>query len=342
MSAPPTENNGNPQPPHNSAPKTKQRILSIDIFRGIIICLMVIVNSMSHFEGMPIWNQHTPDFGLQYVDLGSPWFLFVIGLTYRRSFLSTAKREGYLEAYLKIFRRYGTLLGLGFIYNIVVTPEGIRFGWGVFQVLGLAGLATLCVIGFPKWVRFSVGIVLGVVYEVLTRVTLNIEGTLLTVSELNLTDFHGGIFGGVGFTVILILATAVNDDISDHSHYRLLLYGSIFVIFGLLYSLVLGVSMHRVSTAYVALSFGISCFTYFFFWFTVDRHRWLSFLVNAFQPVGKNAFACFLLHGVISGLIHIFPPTISPWLTWGLAFGNLWVVWITAYLLDKNHIYIIL
>ena len=55
-----------------------KRILSIDIFRGLTILVMVFVNDLAGIKGLPWWNYHIPpgEQGLTYVDVVFPAFLF--------------------------------------------------------------------------------------------------------------------------------------------------------------------------------------------------------------------------------------------------------------------------
>ncbi len=60
--------------------KKKIRYMSIDVFRGIVIVAMVFVNTLSEFNTTPAWSKHAIDFGLTYVDLVAPFFIFAIAL----------------------------------------------------------------------------------------------------------------------------------------------------------------------------------------------------------------------------------------------------------------------
>ncbi len=59
-----------------------QRVLSIDIFRGLTIFLMVFVNELAGVVNVPGWMKHRPaDFdGMTFVDVVFPAFLFIVGM----------------------------------------------------------------------------------------------------------------------------------------------------------------------------------------------------------------------------------------------------------------------
>jgi heparan-alpha-glucosaminide N-acetyltransferase len=59
------------------------RVLSIDVFRGIIIFTMVFVNELAGVSGIPQWMKHLPADvdGMTFVDLVFPAFLFIVGMS---------------------------------------------------------------------------------------------------------------------------------------------------------------------------------------------------------------------------------------------------------------------
>ncbi len=76
-------------PPHASTapaplcdPIAYDRILSIDIFRGFTMLLMIFVNDLSSVRGLPRWtyHAHTQEDFMTYVDVVFPAFLFILGM----------------------------------------------------------------------------------------------------------------------------------------------------------------------------------------------------------------------------------------------------------------------
>ena len=63
-------------------PLAFNRILSIDIFRGFTMLLMIFVNDLSSVKGLPWWNYHahTMENRMTYVDMVFPAFLFILGM----------------------------------------------------------------------------------------------------------------------------------------------------------------------------------------------------------------------------------------------------------------------
>ncbi|UTF61438.1 DUF5009 domain-containing protein [Gilvimarinus sp. DA14] len=60
-----------------------QRVLSIDVFRGITILTMVFVNELAGVHNIPSWMKHLPADvdGMTFVDLVFSAFLFIVGMS---------------------------------------------------------------------------------------------------------------------------------------------------------------------------------------------------------------------------------------------------------------------
>lgn len=71
-------------------PRTKKRLKSLDIFRGIAIVLMIFVNSGG---GHYWWIEHAVWNGLHFADLVFPWFLFIMGVCIPMSIKSQIHRQ---------------------------------------------------------------------------------------------------------------------------------------------------------------------------------------------------------------------------------------------------------
>jgi predicted acyltransferase len=62
--------------------KSSERVIAIDIFRGLTILAMIFVNDVARLRGMPHWLRHMPTEadGMTFVDLVFPAFLFIVGM----------------------------------------------------------------------------------------------------------------------------------------------------------------------------------------------------------------------------------------------------------------------
>lgn len=111
--------------------KVKERILSIDRFRGLCMFAMVcsfIFGALGAFEALkPLIGHGAEGFqvlpGVSFADLFAPMFIFVIGLTMVRSFKSREAKYGTRMAYFQLATRFLALIGIGILFN------GFESGW---------------------------------------------------------------------------------------------------------------------------------------------------------------------------------------------------------------------
>jgi predicted acyltransferase len=330
----------------------RTRYLSIDVFRGLAISTMIFVNTLAAFNNTPSWTKHAFDFGLTYVDLVAPFFIFAIALTYKMSFDRYIKTDGPLKAYIRILRRYAAFLGFGFIGTLVLTPQGIHFNWDVLQAIGLAGIFTLFFIRLPRIYRFLIGVVFLELYQFVISLTVNIDGVLVAISDLGFGDNHGGFVGGFGFGAMLLISTAIIDNFRETDKLEILIFGSIFTILGTgLHFLWLytgfptfgGLSKLRVTQSYVFLTIGLAAIVYCFLWYIYDYQVLTKRKSYFLQPQGKNAFLLFVLQPIFTLLLFSYlDRNIHAGWVFLIGFVNVAAIWAISYFLDKKKIYIII
>ncbi|MGC9778738.1 MAG: DUF1624 domain-containing protein [Candidatus Heimdallarchaeota archaeon] len=295
--------------------KKKIRYMSIDVFRGLAIAPMVFVNTLSEFNTTPAWSKHAIDFGLTYVDLVAPFFIFAIALTYKMSFERSLEKDRSVKTYVKFIRRYAALLGFGTLGSLYITPYGINFGWGVLQAIGLAAILTVFFIKIPKSYRFIIGFILLEVYQFLIGITLNIDGTLITISDLGFNDGHGGFIGGFGYGFMMIFSTAIVDDFQEIDKLEILIIGIIFIVLGPSLHFIWvscgfpaygGLSKLRVTHSYILLTIGLAAITFWAMWYIYDFHRLTKNKSYFLQPQGKNALFLYIIQPIFLGLSILY------------------------------------
>lgn len=115
------------------------RINSIDIFRGITIALMIIVNNQGDWSHVYPLFRHAAWHGWSGADIVFPFFLFIMGVSIAFSFTSRSGADNdRVHLTVKILKRTLVLLALGFLLNVI--PEfniyTVRIP-GVLQRIGL-------------------------------------------------------------------------------------------------------------------------------------------------------------------------------------------------------------
>lgn len=130
-----------PSPATSVAPSShllSNRVLSIDVFRGITIFIMVFVNELAGVSNIPQWMKHLPANvdGMTFVDLVFPAFLFIVGMSIPFAIQARAKKG---DSALGIFK------------HIVLRSVGLMV-IGVFMVNTESGFdAASMAISMPLW-----------------------------------------------------------------------------------------------------------------------------------------------------------------------------------------------
>lgn len=118
------------------------RLLSIDIFRGLTMMVMIFVNDLASVKGLPWWTYHMPRRvnGMTYVDMVFPAFLFIVGMSIPlaiRSRLNKDESRGRL--WLHVLLRTISLVVLGLILANAEKGNAVRMGiapnWWAFIAL---------------------------------------------------------------------------------------------------------------------------------------------------------------------------------------------------------------
>ncbi len=132
----------------NSEPlkfKKSPRILSIDIFRGLTILVMIFVNDVAGVKGLPWWTYHIPpgEQGLTYVDVVFPAFLFIVGMAIPLA-IEKRKNEGdpIVKIVYHIIVRSLSLVAIGLLImngrDMDPSATGISYAaWNVLMFIGV-------------------------------------------------------------------------------------------------------------------------------------------------------------------------------------------------------------
>jgi heparan-alpha-glucosaminide N-acetyltransferase len=101
-----------------SATPSVQRVVSIDIFRGVTMAVMIFVNELAGVHGLPWWTYHAlaqQDL-MTYVDMVFPFFLFIVGMSMPLAIEHRLRRDPSRTAlWLHVISRSCGLIVLGLI-----------------------------------------------------------------------------------------------------------------------------------------------------------------------------------------------------------------------------------
>jgi heparan-alpha-glucosaminide N-acetyltransferase len=134
------------------------RIVSIDIFRGLTMAVMIFVNALSDVPGLPWWtyHAHANEDLMTYVDMVFPFFLFIVGMSLPLSVTQRLMRNPSLPAlWWHVVLRAAGLVGLGLILANAEKADPARMGMSgsLWALLGLIS-AALYLNVYPKSDRF--------------------------------------------------------------------------------------------------------------------------------------------------------------------------------------------
>jgi predicted acyltransferase len=179
---------------------TSTRVVSIDIFRGITMAVMIFVNDLDSVHGLSKWTYHMPPSvdAMTYVDMVFPAFLFIVGMALPIAITQRLKRNASLASlWMHVVLRAIALLVLGLILanaehgdraRMHIAPElwallglgGAILLWNVYTglssravlLLRSAGAALIILMfaifrrstpGGERWINFSYPEILGLI-----------------------------------------------------------------------------------------------------------------------------------------------------------------------------------
>jgi predicted acyltransferase len=122
------------------------RVVSIDIFRGITMAVMIFVNELSGVRGLPWWtyHAHAEENVMTYVDMVFPFFLFSIGMSMPLSVTQRLKRNPSLSSlWMHVLLRSVSLFILGLILANAEKADSTRMimsgdTWALLGILSMA------------------------------------------------------------------------------------------------------------------------------------------------------------------------------------------------------------
>lgn len=139
----------------------RQRLLSLDAFRGLTILGMLLVNNVALDTATPKhlmhagWNE-----GVTFADMVFPWFLFILGVAIPYSLASHRKKGLPAGAYAtKAVSRAIILVLLGCLIDSTIAKRPV-FDLGVLQIIGLAYMIAAILALASTWLRLLIAVLL--------------------------------------------------------------------------------------------------------------------------------------------------------------------------------------
>ena len=308
----------------------RDRILAIDVMRGLTIALMILVNTPGSWAYVYPPFRHAEWHGCTPTDMVFPFFVFIVGMTL---FLSSRKFSGGYSKnrMLKIIRRTALIFLIGLLlnwfpfYNKSIAELRIL---GVLQRIALAYGITAILTMFIKfrYTVLSLIVVLIGYWAILyygADDPYSLEGNVVRrVDRLLLGDAHLWKGKGIPFdpegllSTLGAVGTVLLGYISAHwvhhrtDHYslvkRLLIFGFAILLIGYFWSYILPINKSLWTPSYVMYVGGMAMIFLGLLIFLLDIQNW-KFWIKPFIHVGLNPLIIYALSGLLVKLmIYVF------------------------------------
>ncbi|HEY4325247.1 MAG TPA: DUF5009 domain-containing protein [Mucilaginibacter sp.] len=324
--------------------KNAERFLSLDVFRGMTICFMIIVNTPGSGAAPFAPLEHATWFGFTPTDLVFPSFLFAVGnaMSFSMKKYFTQSNSSFL---IKVFKRAALIFLFGYLMSWFPFVKHDAAGWhlsplsqtrivGVLQRIALCYLFAALMIRFisSKTTIIVISILLLFVYWFLLLIygdptapygMLTNAGTYLDkwiIGDAHM--YHGeglafepeGILSTLPSIVNVICGYYAGKFIQEKGKgyetiSKLMLYGFLFIFIALCWNMTFPISKKLWTSPFVLLTVGIdlviiSSLIYIIEILNWNRGNWTAF----FTTVGKNPLPVYLfseLFVVILFMINI-------------------------------------
>lgn len=313
---------------------TTNRILSVDIFRGITVAAMILVNNPGSWSHVYSPFLHSEWHGLTPTDLIFPFFLFIVGMSITLAF--TRKKVELVDSkvYKKIVSRTVKLLALGLIlaaftldFPFVKDFSGLRL-MGVLQRIGIVFFIASILFLNVKWkplLVIFICILIGYWY-VMTQIPVNGELTLLTeksnfaavIDTKILSRAHmWKIYDPEGLlSTIPAIATSIFGMLfgmvligkNKSSQEKLVLFigiGIVTLILGYLFGVVFPINKALWTSSFVLVTGGWACLIFALIYYVTDVLKKIKWGTPAIV-FGSNAITVFFLSGIIGRIFSMF------------------------------------
>jgi predicted acyltransferase len=120
------------------------RVLSIDVFRGLTMIVMIFVNDLDEIKGLPWWTHHAPGSVdlMTYVDMVFPAFLFILGMAIPLAIEQRLRKDPSIPRLIgHILLRSFSLLVLGLILANATAGDSAlmpisKYLWPIIALIG--------------------------------------------------------------------------------------------------------------------------------------------------------------------------------------------------------------
>jgi predicted acyltransferase len=311
------------------------RFLSLDVFRGMTVAGMILVNTPGSWEFVYSPLRHAPWDGCTPTDLVFPFFLFAVGNALSFAIVKYEK-AGDREVLKKIFIRSALIFAIGLFLNwfpfirwqegelVFRKLENLRI-FGVLQRIALAYLGGALIVHYFKGIKaFVVGCGLLLLYCMILLIfgDLTLEGNAVlkldtwllgeshmykgyvsTISNQNIPFDPEGLLSAIPAMASVVFGFLVGRFIKEKGNsYEMISHlfavGIILIFAGLCWSFYFPINKPIWSSSYVLYTTGLATTILAVILFIVEMKNFREW-TKPFVLFGKNPLLIFALSGII-------------------------------------------
>ena len=321
--------------PNNPTGSATERLVSLDVFRGITIAGMVLVNNPGTWEHIYWPLEHAQWHGWTPTDLVFPFFLFIVGVAITLAFGSRVESgRSTRDLYLKVIKRTLIIFAIGMFLNAVP-----HFDFYVLRIPGVLQRIAVCyffasIIFLNTKVRTQVAITIALllIYWLLVKLIpapgfaagdLTKEGSLPSFMDRVVFGNHvwaqAKVYDPEGLlSTIPALATTLMGVLTGHwlrtknSSYEkvagLFVGGAICVAVGWAWNSLFPINKALWTSSYVLFTGGLALQFLALCYWVIDikgYRRW----AKPFEIFGVNAIALYVGAGIMADLLGVIKVT---------------------------------
>jgi predicted acyltransferase len=349
----------------------KQRIISLDQFRGYTVAGMFLVNFIGGFAVVPAILKHHNTYN-SYADTIMPHFFFAVGMAMRLGMLKLVDRDGLGKARRSMTMRGLGLILLGFVFYQL---DGSYKTWQQLTELGWRGFLSESFLRSPFQALTHIGFTVLWILPVMHRRSrdLILYGTASGLLHLGISawfwfDFlmkvkviDGGPLGFLSWSVPTLAGALAYDAVTKwgpaSAFRRIVAWGAGLSVLGYLISCVHGIeappffppwnpvdmwtmTQRAGSLSYQTFSAGFSLLVYSLFLWLCDIRK-PGFQLSFFTTLGTNALAGYLIHAMVGDAVGKFGAKDAPgWYVILLTSIYMWITWRMIKFLEDRKIYL--
>ena len=336
-----------------------ERLYSLDVFRGITVAAMILVNNPGSWDSVypPLlhaeWNGCTP------TDLIFPFFLFIVGVSIHFAYQSKVVDGLNQETFFKILKRSAIIFSLGLFLSLFP-----KFDFATVRIPGVLQRISLvfffCSLLYMKanWLaQIRTAIILLVGYFILmTMVPVPNFGSANLEPETNLGawldrlllnghlwaksktwDPEGllGTLPAIGTGILGMLTGKLFSSIKEPAQKTTWLFftGSILILTGLAWGIVFPINKSLWTSSFVLYTAGIAMQFLAACYWLIDVHGFKSWS-TPFKYYGMNAIFVFVASGLLAKILIRTKINIEGGKEislWSYLYENLYARWLGPY-----------